>query len=123
MWVKTKLTVGALVVFAMALWVFKGTTTNQFAWDSFHYLFRNEDHIARLSLENIYWMFSTLEFYNWHPLTWLSWAIDYQIYGGLDSSGFHLSNNILHSINSALVYILILVVFGLWRSLNMINIV
>jgi hypothetical protein len=58
-------------------------------------------------------MATSLEFYNWHPLTWLSWAIDYQVYGGLVPWGYHFSNNLLHTINSVALFIFILMVMGL----------
>lgn len=112
-WVKTKILIGALLVVTVALWAFEGTTANTFVWDSIHYLFEHENRISHISIENIFWMITSLEASNWHPLTWLSWAIDYQVYGGLESWGYHFSNNILHSLNSVLVFILMLVVFSL----------
>lgn len=42
---------------------------------------------------------------NWHPLTWLSHAADYGIWG-LNPFGHHLTNIILHAINSFLVTVL-----------------
>jgi hypothetical protein len=112
-WITTRLVFGALLVAAIALWAFEKTTANLFVWDSILYLLNRENHLSDLNIENIYWMMTSLEFYNWHPVTWLSWAIDYQLYGGLDSSGYHFSNNILHAINSVLIFILTLVVFAL----------
>lgn len=41
----------------------------------------------------------------WHPMTMLSLAIDYSIWG-LAPIGYHLTNNILHSLNTFLVAIL-----------------
>jgi protein O-mannosyl-transferase len=38
----------------------------------------------------------------WMPLTWISFALDYRLWG-LDPFGYHLSNIVLHSANSALV--------------------
>lgn len=39
---------------------------------------------------------------NWHPLTVISYAIDYSVWG-LDPLGYHLTNNIFHSFNVFLV--------------------
>ena len=49
------------------------------------------------------------EFYasNWHPLTWLSHALDYAIWG-LNPFGHHLTNIIFHAVNTFLVVILIM---------------
>ncbi|MFQ5736134.1 MAG: tetratricopeptide repeat protein [Thermodesulfobacteriota bacterium] len=40
---------------------------------------------------------------NWHPLTIFSHAVDYAIWG-LDPFGHHLTNALLHSLNTALVF-------------------
>lgn len=39
---------------------------------------------------------------NWHPLTVISYALDYSVWG-LDPLGYHLTNNIFHSFNVFLV--------------------
>ena len=47
-------------------------------------------HVRRgLTVEGVRWAFGfdRKAMTYWHPLTWLSWAIDYQVYGGFDSSG------------------------------------
>ena len=108
-----KLLVPTVIIMVIVMWVYHPTTKSQFVWDTNGYLYIHEFWISSLSPYHIVWMFLSLEFMNWHPLTWLSWAIDYQIYGGLDPWGYHLSSNILHAINSALVFVLALVVFGL----------
>ena len=108
-----KLVLGALLVAIAAMWAYAGTTQGNFVWDSVKYLFEYQDHLSALNMDNMVWMFTTLEFSNWHPLTWLSWAIDYQLWGGLNAWGFHFSNNLLHAINSILLIILILAVLGL----------
>ena len=53
---------------------------------------------------------------NWHPLTWLSWALDYQFFGGLDARGFHLTNNVLHALNSVGVFALLCLLLDLPRG-------
>jgi hypothetical protein len=41
----------------------------------------------------------------WMPLTWLSFALDYRIWG-LDPFGYHLHNIVLHGINTGLVVLI-----------------
>lgn len=41
-------------------------------------------------------MFTESRAGHYHPLTWLSLALDYQLYGGLRPMGFHLTNLLLH---------------------------
>ncbi len=95
-------------LFVLAMWVYQGSTDNAFVWDSRHYLLNYESHFSSLNWENIKWMATSLNDDNWHPLTWFSWAIDYQLYGWLDPWGFHFSNNLLHAINGGLVFVLML---------------
>jgi tetratricopeptide (TPR) repeat protein len=111
-WTVAKLVIGLLLVALITLWTYHESTKNELVWDSYHYLVKNVYYISSLKVDNIIWMFLSLDPY-WHPLTWLSWAVDFQTYGGLIPWGYHLSNNILHAINSVLVFVLALVVFGL----------
>lgn len=108
-----KLLIAVCLIVLIALWTYQTTTSNLFVWDTTAYLFKWEHRISQLNFENIYWMLTAFEVYNWHPLTWLSWAIDYQLWGGLDSWGYHFSNNTLHAINSVLVFITAIVLFAL----------
>lgn len=49
---------------------------------------------------------TTFECANWHPGTWMSLMLDYQIYG-LRSWGFHLTNLILHVANTLVLFVLL----------------
>ncbi len=40
---------------------------------------------------------------HWHPLTWISWLIDYSIFG-LDPLGYHLVNLLFHLLNTILLF-------------------
>ncbi len=44
---------------------------------------------------------------NWHPLTWISHALDYAVWG-LNPWGHHFTNILLHGINTFLVVLLIM---------------
>jgi hypothetical protein len=50
-------------------------------------------------------MMTTFHASNWHPLTWLSHASDYALWG-LNPAGHHLTSIILHGLNTFLVVIL-----------------
>jgi hypothetical protein len=63
-------------------------------------------HYRGLSLEHIGWMFTSLRVGHWHPLTWISFAIDHALWG-MRPIGYHLTNLLLHGANAALVYVLI----------------
>src|SRR5215831_15900219 len=62
-------------------------------------------HIRSFSAENLRWMFSSSLLGHYHPLTWLSLALDYQFWGH-SPRGYHLTNILLHAANAVLVYLL-----------------
>lgn len=59
-------------------------------FDDNTYLTENPHVQAGLTWEGLVWAFSTTYANFWHPLTWLSYMLDYQIYG-LKPGGY-LSN-------------------------------
>ena len=79
-------------------------------WDTYGYIVENT-HIHALTWENIQWMFTNFYATNWHPLTWLSHAIDYAWFG-LEPRGHHLVNIIIHGFNSILVFGLVIVLMS-----------
>jgi len=59
-----------------------------------------------LSAATLLWAFSTGRGGNWHPLTWLSHALDWQLYGAWPG-GHHLTNLLLHLANALLLFTLV----------------
>ena len=78
---------------------------NQLVYDDRAYISENL-LIRSLDIESLYTMFKSFSVGNWHPLTTISYAIDYAFWG-LDPRGYHLTNIILHGINTLLVFILV----------------
>jgi tetratricopeptide (TPR) repeat protein len=58
---------------------------------------------AGLTGETVAWAFTTYDAANWHPLTWFSHALDYQLFQ-LDPAGHHDTNLLLHALNVALLF-------------------
>jgi hypothetical protein len=56
-----------------------------------------------LSARNVAWAFTTFHHSNWHPLTWLSWFAEVELFG-LRAGPMHLCNALLHAANGALAY-------------------
>src|SRR6185369_5754008 len=56
---------------------------------------------------NIRWMFSTFYMGHYQPLTWLSFALDFQLWE-LDPFGYHLTSLLIHCVNALLLYFLAL---------------
>ena len=64
----------------------------------------NNPHIkSGLDGETISWAFTTFYQFNWHPLTWLSHALDVQMFQ-LDPGGHHDTNLLLHVVNVLLLF-------------------
>ena len=67
---------------------------------------RDNPHIRSINGELLRWAFFQFYAANWHPLTWISHAADYALWG-LNPMGHHLMNIILHAINSLVVVLLV----------------
>jgi tetratricopeptide (TPR) repeat protein len=71
---------------------------------------------AGLTWSGVSWAFRTGYASNWHPLTWLSFMLDAQLFG-TGPVGPHLTNVILHAINAMLLFLLLKRLTGtLWPS-------
>src|SRR4051812_4319146 len=56
----------------------------------------NNQHIRSLSVENLRWMFSASLLGHFQPLTWFTYALDYQLWG-LNPRGYHITNIAIHA--------------------------
>ena len=76
-----------------AFWpVLRNDFTN---YDDHTYVSANR-HVQRgLSVEAVRWAFTTTRAANWHPLTWLSHTLDWNLYGA-QPRGHHLTSLLLH---------------------------
>ena len=76
---------------------------------------RHNRHI-RSGMEGICWAFSSTYAEFWHPLTWVSLILDYQLYGP-NAGGYHLTNLILHILSTLLLFWLFNRMTGaIWKS-------
>jgi tetratricopeptide (TPR) repeat protein len=83
-------------------------------WDDAQYVVENP-HIRSLDWSFLRWAFFDFYASNWHPLTWLSHAVDYSIWG-LNPLGHHLTNVVLHAVNTWAVVFLAIVLLGAARE-------
>src|SRR5512139_2771616 len=74
-------------------------------WDDGEYVLNNP-FIRSIGPAFFKWAFFGFYSSNWHPLTWISHAADYAIWG-LNPLGHHLNNNILHALNTYVVVLLV----------------
>jgi protein O-mannosyl-transferase len=81
--------------------------------DDRDYVVANSHVHDGLSWNTIKWAFTSNEAANWHPLTWLSHALDYQFFA-LNPAGHHLDSVLLHALNAVLLFLLL--VWGTKRT-------
>jgi tetratricopeptide (TPR) repeat protein len=100
----------ALGVSAVVLLAFSPVLGNGFVgWDDIPTIVSNA-HLRELSLDNLPWMFATRHMGHYQPLTWVSLALDFQIWE-LDPMGFHLTNLLFHVANALLFFLLLQRIF------------
>ena len=73
------------------------------------YVIDNGQIHSGLNSATLKWAFTTYYAFNWHPLTWISHALDCQLFQ-LDPAGPHDVNVMLHLINIVLLF------WVLWRA-------
>src|SRR5947207_13915791 len=85
-------------------------------FDDPEYLTENPNIQAPLSWSRVIWALETGYFCSWHPITWLSYMVDYQFYG-LNPAGYHFTNLMFHALNASLLFLLFHRMTGyIWRS-------
>src|SRR5271157_1993594 len=78
-------------------------------YDDDLYVVYNPHIHAGLNLDTLKWSFTSFYASNWHPLTWLSHTLDWQICAS-NAGGHHTTNLLLHVLNVLLLF------FVLWRA-------
>ncbi len=74
--------------------------------DDRDYVVANSHIHGGLSWNTIKWAFTSTEAANWHPLTWLSHALDYQLFA-LHPAGHHLDSVLIHALNAVLLFLVL----------------
>lgn len=92
----------ALLAVAVLITYYQVFGAGFMSWDDADYVIRNKD-IQQWSGANISRWFSQFYIGNYHPLTMVSYAIDYLI-GKQEPFQYHLTNILLHIANAGLVY-------------------
>lgn len=104
----------AILLLAATLVSFWPVRHNGFLWDDRANILSNAD-FRGLSYENLEWMATAFHMGHYHPLTWLSLAIDYELWG-LEAKGFLLTNLFLHSLTAICFFFVARAVLRLARG-------
>jgi len=99
---------GLGVLLAVATFaVYYRATLNPFVnYDDQAYVLENVQVQQGLTAATVKWAFSSSYASNWHPLTWLSHALDCQFFG-LNPAGHHFSSLLLHTLNALLLFLIL----------------
>jgi len=89
-------------ILILAIFVLKSITKNGFFWDDYDYILQNTQ-ITQFKFSDISSFFSSFYVGNYHPLTTLTWALEFKFFGE-NPSGYHVVNIFLHLINTVLVF-------------------
>jgi protein O-mannosyl-transferase len=108
----------SLLLVLITLAVYNGIIHNAFInVDDNGYVTENEHVHAGLTPATMRWALTTFECENWHPLTWFSHALDWQLFGK-NPAGHHYMSVLLHALNAVLLFLLLQSATGFtWRSL------
>jgi tetratricopeptide (TPR) repeat protein len=85
-------------------------------YDDGEYVYTNLNIQKGFTCDAFKWAFTTNYAANWHPLTWLSHILDWQLYGS-KAGGHHITNLIFHIANALLLFIVLRqMTSALWPS-------
>lgn len=95
-----------VLIVSVTLVTFLPTLGNDFVrWDDDDNLTENPFYRG-LGWSELRWMWTTTLMGHYIPLTWMTFGLDYLIWG-MNPAGYHLTNVILHAANAALFYVLV----------------
>src|SRR6478735_2551421 len=76
------------------------------AYDDDQYVYENAIVKLGVTGTSLVWAATTFFYANWHPLTWLSYLVDVQLFG-LNAGAFHVVNLLLHTANVILMFLVL----------------
>jgi protein O-mannosyl-transferase len=108
-----------LVIFLATIAAFFPALRNGFVeWDDYDTLIENPFYRG-LGWSELRWMFTTFKMGHYQPLSWVTFALDYLLWG-LDPFGYHLSNLFIHAANAVIFYFIALELLSLvWSGASM----
>ena len=109
-WICLVLTLATIAVFGQVC------TYDFVNYDDPVYVYENPNIQAGITLKAIKWAFTSGYACFWHPLTWLSHMLDWQLFGP-NPAGHHLTNLIFHIANTLLLFVVLKQMTGaIWPS-------
>src|SRR6516225_870960 len=107
---------GAVLILLVVGAFLPGTRNGFINFDDNLYVTENTHVQQGLTWANLGWALTTGAAANWHPLTWLSHMLDWELFG-TKAWGHHLTSILFHAANTLLLFVLLHRMTGsLWRS-------
>jgi Tfp pilus assembly protein PilF len=100
-------TVVCLLLAVLTLALYNPVNRHPFVnYDDDRYVTENPHVRQGLTWDTFTWSLTSTEQANWHPLTWMSHALDYSLFR-LNPAGHHLTSVLLHAVNVILLFLLL----------------
>jgi protein O-mannosyl-transferase len=111
----TQLLAAIVILVAVQIVVYSPTLQYEFLkYDDDAYVYENPN-IKILNVESVAWLFAKPYYRSYTPLTFLTHAVDYKLWGD-HPWGHHLGNLVLHTLNTISVFLLGLMLFKAARA-------
>jgi len=111
-WIETRTWVLSLLLVVATFALYYPVSHHPFVnYDDTVYVTTNLHVQGGLDWDTVEWAFTTFDEANWHPLTWLSHALDCQLFQ-LNAAGHHDTNLLLHVLNVLLLFWVLLQATG-----------
>jgi len=96
----------SLLLAVLIIWIYEPVRSYEFIdYDDNIYVFDNPLIQKGFSVKTIIWAFGDVRIGHWHPLTWLTHMLDWQLFGK-NAGGHHWTNVIFHIFNSILLFMI-----------------
>ncbi len=97
-----------LLLAVVTLALYNPVTSHPFAnYDDDRYVVNNPHVRQGLTADTFKWALTSAEQANWHPLTWMSHALDCSLFR-LNPVGHHFTSVLLHAVNVVLLFLLLM---------------
>lgn len=97
-----------LLLAVVTLALYNPVTRHPFVnYDDDRYVTENPHIRQGLTADTFTWALTSTEHANWHPLTWMSHALDVSLYR-LNPVGHHFTSILLHAVNVILLFLLLM---------------
>jgi Flp pilus assembly protein TadD len=105
---RNRVTIASLLLAVVTLALYNPANRHPFVnYDDDRYVTENPHVRQGLTADTFKWALTSTEQANWHPLTWMSHALDVSLFR-LNPAGHHFISILLHVVNSILLFLLLL---------------